>query len=109
MAKWRRHSREFKQQAVERMKSCDNIRELARELDLEPKLLYTWKYQLEGRPGARHANLAVSPSERRESKLREENQRLKAALATKTLEVSFFKGALRRIKEGRRNNTGSGV
>jgi len=34
MTKWRRHSREFKQQAVERMKSCDNIQELARELDI---------------------------------------------------------------------------
>jgi|SRR5450432_4104846 hypothetical protein len=30
-AKWRRHSVEFKRQAVERMKTCDNVRALARE------------------------------------------------------------------------------
>jgi transposase-like protein len=108
MAKWRRHSREFKRQAVERMKTCANIQALARELKLERKLLYTWKYQLEGRPEPRQANLAISPAERQERKLREENQRLKEALANKTLEVDFFKGALRRIREGRPNNTGSG-
>jgi hypothetical protein len=30
MAKWRRHSLEFKRQAVERMKTCANIQALAR-------------------------------------------------------------------------------
>jgi len=42
-AKWRRHTVEFKRQAVERMKTCQNIAELARELDIQRKLLYTWK------------------------------------------------------------------
>jgi len=91
------------------MKSCDNIRKLADELKLQRKLLYTWKSQLEGPAEPRRANLAVDPAERLASKLREENQRLKQALAEKTLEVDFFKGALRRMKEGRRNNSGSGA
>ena len=56
MGSWRRHSREFKQQAVERMKSSGNIHELARELGVERKLLYTWKYQFEGRSEKKHAN-----------------------------------------------------
>ena len=34
MAKWRRHSVEFKRQAVEQMKTCQNIRQLARELKI---------------------------------------------------------------------------
>ena len=42
-AKWRRHTVEFKRQVVERMKTCQNIHELARELKLQRKLLYTWK------------------------------------------------------------------
>ena len=50
MAKWRRHTVEFKRQVVERMKTCENIHALARELKLERKLLYTWKYQFEGVP-----------------------------------------------------------
>jgi hypothetical protein len=29
-AKWRRHTLEFKRQVVERMKTCQNIHELAR-------------------------------------------------------------------------------
>src|SRR5216684_7485984 len=109
MAKWRRHSVAFKRQAVERMKGCDNIRALARELEVERKLLYTWKYQLEGRPEPRHANLAESAVERQENKLKQENQRLKEALGQKALEVDFFKGALRRIKERRPNKTTSGA
>lgn len=109
MAKWRRHSVEFKKQAVERMKMIDNIHELARELDVERKLLYTWKYQFEGRPEPRHANYAEDKQQRAETKLDQENQRLKIALADKALEVDFFKGALRRIKEGRQSITGSGV
>jgi transposase-like protein len=35
MGSWRRHSREFKKQAVEKMKTSDNIHELARELGVE--------------------------------------------------------------------------
>jgi transposase-like protein len=109
MAKWRRHSVEFKRQAVERMKGCDNLHALALELKVQRKLLYTWKYQMEGRPEPRHANLAESAEQRQENRLRQENQRLKEALGEKALEVDFFKGALRRIKEGRQNNTASGA
>ena len=108
MAKWRRHSIQFKKQAVERMKTSENIHALAKELDVERKLLYTWRYQLEGRPEPRHANYAEDKQQRAETKLEQENQRLKAALADKTLEVDFFRGALRRIEEGRRNTTKSG-
>jgi hypothetical protein len=39
MAKWRRHTVEFKAQAVERMKTCQNIHELARERKVQRKLL----------------------------------------------------------------------
>lgn len=108
MAKWRRHSREFKQQVVERMKTCENIEELARELSLQRKLLYTWKYQFEGRPEPRHANLAKTAEERKEDQLRAEIGRLKQTVADKVLELDFFKCALRRIKEGRQSSTDSG-
>ncbi|MGA8028664.1 MAG: integrase core domain-containing protein [Bryobacteraceae bacterium] len=60
MGQWRRHSREFKQQAVKKMKTSDNIHELARELGIERKLLYTWKYQFEGRPEKNHASYSMS-------------------------------------------------
>jgi transposase-like protein len=85
MAKWRRHTQEFKRQAVERMKTCENIGALARELKLQRKLLYTWKYQFEGRPEPRHANLGTTAEDRKEKHLRDEITKLKSALADKTL------------------------
>ncbi len=99
MGKWRRHSREFKQQAVERLKSSENIHELARELGIERKLLYTWKYQFEGRPEPKHANYLGQPApETIETRLRKENEALKMALGEKAAEADFFAAALRRLK-----------
>jgi transposase len=108
MGRWRRHKREFKKQAVERMKECDSTTALARELDIERKLLYVWKYQFEGRPEARHASYMETPEETTERKLREEIARLKQALAERSLEIDFFKGALRRIEEGRPSKSSTG-
>jgi transposase-like protein len=109
MAKWRRHTIEFKRQAVERMKTCENIGALARELKIERKLLYTWKYQFEGRPEPRHANLGITAEERKEKQLRDEITKLKSALADKTLENDFFRSALLRIKEGRQRSSETGA
>ncbi len=109
MAKWSRHTVEFKRQVVERMKTCENIQALAGELKIERKLLYTWKYQFEGRPEPRHANLGTTPEERKDKQLREEIVKLKSALADKTLENDFFRSALLRIKEGRRQSIETGA
>ena len=106
---WRRHSVEFKRQVVERMKTCENIEELARELKLQRKLLYTWKYQMEGRPEPRHANLGITAEDRKENQLRNEIAKLKQALGEKALENDFFKSALLRVKEGRQPSTASGA
>jgi transposase-like protein len=106
-AKWRRHTLEFKRQVVERMKTCQNIHELARELKIERKLLYTWKYQFEGRPEPRHANLGITAEDRKEQKHREEIAKLKAALADKTLENDFFRSALLKIEADRQQTTAS--
>jgi len=108
MAKWRRHTLEFKRQVVERMKTCENIHELARELKIQRKLLYTWKYQFEGRPEPRHTNLGIAAEDRKEKQLRDEITKLKTALGEKCLEVGFFRSALRRIKEQRQANTAPG-
>ena len=107
--KWRRHTVEFKRQVVERMKTCENIEELAKELDLQRKLLYTWKNQFEGRPEPRHANLGITTEDRKENRLRDEIVKLKTALADKALEIDFFKAALARIKERHQQNTATGV
>ena len=109
MAKWRRHTVEFKRQAVERMKTCENVEALARELKIQRKLLYSWKYQFEGRPEPRHANLGIAAEDRKEKHHRDEVTKLKSALADKALENDFFKSALLRIKEGRQPSTAAGA
>jgi hypothetical protein len=109
MGQWRRHTLEFKKQSVERMRNCENIQELARELKIERKLLYTWKYQLEGHPEPRHANLATTAEERKDKHLRDENIKLKSALADKTLENDFFRSALHGIREVRQKITAAGA
>jgi predicted RNase H-like nuclease (RuvC/YqgF family) len=81
------------------MKVSENIRALARELGLQQKLLYTWKYQLEGRPEPRQANLALTAEQRRENRMESEITRLKSALADRGLEVDFLKHALLRVKQ----------
>lgn len=109
MKKWRRHTVEFKRQVVERMKTAENIGDLARELDLQRKLLYTWKYQFEGRPEPRHANLGITAEDRKEKQLKDEIAKLKAALGEKGIEVDFFKSALLEVKGKRQQNIESGV
>lgn len=109
MSNWRRHTIEFKKQAVEKMRTCENINDLARELQIQRKLLYTWKYQFEGRPEPRHANFATTAEERKDKRLVDEITKLKSALADKTLENDFFKTALHTIKEGRQQNTATGT
>jgi transposase-like protein len=72
MGKWRRHTEEFKRQAVDRMKTAENIQALARELEVERKLLYIWKDQFLGRPEPRHANYAITAEDRKEKQLQEQ-------------------------------------
>ena len=54
--KWERRTEEFRQRALERMKTCKNVTLLARELGVAPQLLYIRKQQAEGRK--KGANLA---------------------------------------------------
>jgi len=77
---------------VKRMGECSNITALAAELGLDRKQMYTWREQLD--PEARDER---PPIETREEKLEREVRRLKRALADKTLEVDFFKGALQKV------------
>ena len=92
--KRRRFSAAFKAAAIEKMKRCDNVVALGRQLKIHWRQLYTWQEAAEKAAAAAEKNTA----EQREAALRSENAKLKAALADKTLEVDFFKGALQKIE-----------
>jgi hypothetical protein len=91
------------------MKTSENIHELARELQVERKLLYTWKYQFEGRPEKNHSNYAGRVADETvENRLRREVKQLKEALGEKASELDFFAGALRRVNQQRQQTESSG-
>jgi transposase len=91
--------------AVERMKSSDNIGELAKELGVTRRCLYKWRTTLDDlepreegpRPNS-HESLAY----------RKQILQLKRLLAERVLEVDFFKGALQKIEARRQKSDASG-
>ena len=108
MGKWRRHTEEFKRQVVDRMKTCANISELARELNIQRKLLYTWRRQFEGRPEPRHANLAITAEDRKVKQLEAEITRLRAEVSQQAVENRFFRKALLKVNGEHRPSTAAG-
>jgi len=95
----RRHTKEFRRRAVERLQSCDNIVALSQELGVHRRLLYQWRDQSEA-----FESEESPPGNARESTLRKEISQLQRVLAEKTLEVDFFKGALQKVEARRRNS-----
>jgi transposase-like protein len=96
-----RYPKEFRRIAVERLKSCDNIVALSRELGVHRRLLYKWRDQLDAAEMPEESR----PQNSRESTLRKEVNQLKRLLADKAVEVDFFKGALQKV-EARRQRRG---
>ena len=90
----------FRQAALERMKTSQEVISLARELSINRSQLYRW----------RNEALGNKPEPRSEAWLKEkanERQRRRIAdlerlVARQAFELDFFKGALLRIEENRR-------
>ena len=90
--------------AVERMETCEDVGELARELGVRPRCLYKWRRKLEMvEPGQESSRPSTHASAHRK-----EIHRLKQLLAEKTLEVDFFRGALQKIEARRQRSSDSG-
>lgn len=105
MARWGQFTREFKLRVVERMRQCANVKALAAELQVSRQALYRWKDEVEG--NARRGRSTMSASSGH-AELRKEIADLKIALADKTMEASFFRGALQRVEARRRSRNNSG-
>jgi transposase len=99
-----RYSNEFRRMCVERMKQCDDIGTLAKELNIHRRYLYRWRDQLEPAESE-----GPPPQNSRESSLRKEVSQLKRVLAEKTLELDFFKGALQKVEARRQESGGFGA
>jgi len=103
--KRKRYPRKFQRMAVERMRNCDDVGELAQELGVTRRCLYKWRAKLDvletGEESARAST--------HEGSYRKQVQQLKRLLAEKTLEVDFFKGALQKIEARRQKSDASGA
>jgi len=104
-----RHSDELHANAVERVLNGQPVAMVAEELDLHARLLRAWVADArkgagagKGRPDSPRPAVALPTPEER---LRRENELLKQALADRTLEVDFFRGALQKV-EARRQPQG---
>jgi transposase-like protein len=111
MKKARVFKAEFKAAAVKRMRQGENTSALARELKIRRKLLYEWRDAvLAGRPlrlrGRPKKSLGIDPPTPEPAEQVRELERLVGQL---TAENRFFKGALQRIKELRRQSKKAGA
>jgi transposase-like protein len=100
----RRYTKKFRRMAVERLKACDNIVALSQELGVHRRLLYHWR----DRGDALNGEQERPPENWEEGTLRKENSQLKQALAEKTLELDFFRGALQKVAARRQQSGISG-
>jgi len=82
--------RKFQQMAVERMRTCEDVGELAKELGVTRRCLYKWRAKLDLMESAEELARPYT----REASYRKQVRRLERLLAEKTLEADFFKGAL---------------
>ena len=100
-----RYSTEFRRKAVERLKTCDNIVALSKELGVHRRLLYKWRDQFA--PFDESAEPAAGNSQ--QATLRRKLHQLQRVLVDKTLEVDFFKGALHKVEARRQRSGRSGA
>jgi hypothetical protein len=93
---YERRRPETKQRALDRMRTSTNISKLSQDLGIPRRTLYAW---LEAELAKEEKGRAKPKS--REQELEQEVARLKGALADRSLDLDFFKGALQRIWEQR--------
>jgi AraC-like DNA-binding protein len=100
MGRPRKYDEDFRQTALERMKTCQDVSALAQELGVNRSQLYRFRNEALGRaPIPRPASWLREKSEQRQRRRMAELERL---VARQALELDFFKGALLRIEEHRR-------
>lgn len=121
----RRFSREFKLETVRRILAGERIRAVSQELDVLRKDLYSWRKLFRaggaealrplGRP--RRGDGVVTARVRKRAHevaagdvaAPERVAELERKIGQQQLELDFFRQALRRVKEARRPNAGTGV
>ena len=121
----RKFSREFKLEAVRRILAGERIKALSQELNVLRKDLYSWRKLFRaggadalrplGRPCKGDSVVTARVTKRGREVAAgdvaapERVAELERKIGQQQIELDFFRQALRRVKEARRPNAGSGV
>jgi transposase len=84
------YSKEFKQKAVELSRVRGNVREIARELDVKPELIYRWSKEFENNPSLAFSGKGVKQLTDEQKEL----ARLRRELADVKMERDILKKAV---------------
>ena len=98
----RQFTKEFKLAAVRRLEEGVSMAEVARGLEVNPKVLHRWRREFRQGPG----NAFPGKGQRRWSEGR--IAELERKIGQQTLEIDFLQGCLQRIEEQRRLQALSG-
>ena len=79
--KRKRYSRKFQRMAVERMRTCESVTELAQELGVRPRCLYKWRAKIDLLQSGEESARAGT----QEGAYRKKGVRLERTLAEKNL------------------------
>jgi len=104
----KRYSMRFRQRVVERMQLENNISQLARELGLDRSMIYIWKRKMEGQAYGNVRTGKVNVRDRQIQELQAKIAGLEGVIGRQALELDFFEGALRRIREIGPSSGGNG-
>ncbi len=114
----RRYSTEFRVQAAQPIEQGDSVSKLHYELDIKRSVLYRWRdrYRAEGATGfERRAgrppgvpNPAPKPCASVEEALRQQIAALERKVGQQALQLDFFKGAFKRVKESNQAHGSAG-
>ena len=92
-----RYSEEFRAQAIGRMRAGASIRKLSWELKVGKSVLYNWRNEAKKVLGGRRYEGEEQRKEREIRELQGQIRELQAKVGQQTLELDFFRGALRRV------------
>jgi transposase len=98
----RKFDEAFQRSVVERMKTCNDVTALVRELQVSRSQVYRWRDEALGRIAVRSPKSAAQIQENKEEQQKRRIAELERLVARQALDLDFFKGALLRIEENRR-------
>ncbi len=104
MANKRQHSPEFRVEIVERMLAGENVMALSQKHRLARSMMYRWRDAYRRRGGGGMAKPEKSSRQQaegdnREQKLRERIAELERTIGRQAVDIDFFKGVFKRLKE----------